>query len=110
MRNPVHYQLCRQTVTVYHRQGEQVVRKVIPVAFLEYRKKRRTDRLGIRDSLGFLLVIPGETQTVFVGDKILPGIGPEIDRSGWSSLDGCVAAWAEQKFWEGNPVHTEAGA
>lgn len=111
MRNPIHYGLCRQTVTVYHREGEIVRRTVIPNAFLELRRKRSLDRQGSRDSFGFLLVIPGEAQSVFVGDKILHGTGPEIDRAGWNSFtDCCVAQWAEQKFWEGRPVHTEAGA
>lgn len=116
MKNPVHYGLCRQTVTVYHLADGQVERRVIPNAFLEYRRRRKVGQSGEGDGVSFLLVIPGETQAVFPGDRIVHGVGPEVSKEEWRSFRRgnvpglCVAEWAEQKFWDGKAVHTEAGA
>lgn len=111
MKNPVHYGLCRQTVTVYREKGGTIEKTVIPGAFLELRRNRKTDRIGIQEHTGFLLVIPGQTQAVFVGDKVIHGEGKDLSRQEWSALtDCCIVRWAEQKFWDGRPVHTEAGA
>lgn len=104
------YNLCRQTVTVYRPEGETVSRRVLPRAFLELRVKRKTDRVGLREDTGFLLVVPGEKQAVQPGDKLVPGEGPELTKAEWAALTRCcVVRWAEQKYFDGKPVHTEAG-
>lgn len=116
MKNPVHYGLCRQTVTVYHRDRDGVARRVFPNAFLEYRRRRAVASTGEKENVSFLLVIPGAEQCVFPGDRILHGVGPEVDAGAWlgftrGNVPGlCIAEWAEQKFWDGRAVHTEAGA
>ena len=114
---PVDYRLCNQTVTVYHQEeGEKYIRKVYNNAFLDFRKTLTVDKTGSRDANSFLLVIPGSTQAVFVEDKVLLGVGPEItDRAAWaafkpSAVNGLVVVkYVDPKYWNGQMVHTEAG-
>lgn len=115
--SPVDYRLCNQTVTVYHWDGEKTYsQKVFHNAFLDFRKNRNVDKTGSTDSNAFLLVIPGGTQSVFVGDKVLHGEGPEIaTREAWASFIPAkvpglhVVKYVDPKFWQGRLVHTEAG-
>ena len=114
---PVDYsRLCRQTVTVYHQEGEKYLRTVYDKAFLDYKKTVTVDKTGSKEANSFLLVIPGSTQTVFAYDKVFDGIGPEIpDRKAWeafrpTSVPGLVVvSYADPKKWNGQIVHTEAG-
>lgn len=110
--SPVDYRLCDQTVTVYHKEGSGVRRTVCPRAFFERKLQRTVDAGGERQENTFLLVIPGEKQQVFVGDKVLRGIGEEV--TDWASLIParvpelvCVKSVAV-RYWQGKPVHTEA--
>lgn len=108
IRNPVDYRLCRQTVTVYHRERDKVTRKVLENVFFQRKRKRVVDKNGIQDHWGFLLIVPGEEHNIFPGDKIVNGVGGEAK---WSDLvTQCVVKWVEQEYWDGRPVHTEAGA
>ena len=113
---PVDYRLCNQTVTVYHKDGDKYIRTVHERAFLDYKKTQTVDRTGSKEANSFLLVIPGSAQSVFVGDKVYDGIGPEIaDREAWAkfipaNVPGLVVvSYADPKKWNGNIVHTEAG-
>lgn len=113
---PVDYRLCNQTVTVYHQNGDAYIRTVYDRAFLDFRKTVTVDKTGSRDANSFLLVIPGSTQAVFVEDKVLLGVGPEItDRAAWAAfkpgaVDGLVVVkYVDPKYWNGQLVHTEAG-
>lgn len=113
---PVSYDLCKQTVTVYHNEGGQITRKVYEKAFFEQKKTQSVDKTGSREANSFLLVIPGDAQTVFVGDKVLEGVGPEADAIGlWrefipTKVQGLVMVdYADCKHWLGRTVHTEAG-
>ncbi len=115
-RCPVDYRLCNQTVTVYHTDGDKYTRTVYHRAFLDFRKTQTVDKTGSREANSFLLVIPGDTQAVLVGDKVLLGEGPEItDRDAWkafhpSKVPGLVVVgYADPKYWRGQMVHTEAG-
>jgi len=115
MRKGLSYRLCDQTVTVYHKDGEVYTRTVYPHAYFEHRKADTVDRVGERERNGFLLVIPCSTQAVFVGDKVLRGIGADIStREEWAALipakvpDLAVVRQAEVKYWGGRAVHTEA--
>lgn len=124
MRNmaPIRYErLCDQTVTVYRKAEEngetKFVRTVFKNAFLDFRKTVSTDKLGATESNSFLLVIPGSFQTVFPGDKVLLGSGPEIPSGDYwakefipSKVNGLVVVkYADPKYWNGKIVHTEAG-
>ena len=113
---PVDYSLCNQTVTVYHKDGDKYTRTVHDRAFLDFRKTLTTDKTGSKESNSFLLVIPGDTQAVFVGDKVLLGVGPEIATAkDWAAfvpvkVPGLVVVdYVDVKYWRGQIVHTEAG-
>ena len=114
---PIDYRLCNQTVTVYHWDGGTgYTRKVIPNAFLDFRKTQNVDKTGSKEANSFLLVIPGETVPVAVGDKVMAGRGPEVStREAWaafipSRVSGLVVVkYVDPKYWRGTVVHTEAG-
>lgn len=130
--------LCNQTVTVYRKQetkeevyeGEKlvvfeetkIIRKVYERAFFDFKKTMSVDKLGASEAMSFLLIIPGDTQTVYPGDKVYLGNGPKFDPEdpielkAWiydfipSNTDGLVVVkYADPKYWNGKIVHTEAG-
>lgn len=113
---PVDYSLCNQTVTVYHKDGDTITRTVHSRAFLDFRKTQTTDKTGSREANSFLLVIPGDTQAVFIGDKVLLGVGQEVTTAkAWTALVPVkvpglvVVSYVDVKYWCGKIVHTEAG-
>lgn len=114
---PVDYRLCDQTVTVYHKNGkDDYTRTVYDRAFLDDKKTQSVDKTGSREANSFLLVIPGAAQAVFVGDKVLHGVGPEISTDEqWrefipAKVPGLVVvSYADEKRWKDKIVHTEAG-
>lgn len=116
---PVDYRLCSQTVTVYHRETDtknSYTRTVYDRAFLDFRKNQTVDKTGSKESNSFLLVIPGDDQPVFVGDKVMLGEGPEITtREEWAAFIPAkvpglvVVSYVDPKYWNGELVHTEAG-
>ena len=116
-RSPVDYSLCNQTVTVYHWDGgTEYTRKVFTDAFLDFKKTQNVDKTGSSEANSFLLVIPGSSVPVAVGDKVLHGEGPEIAaREDWAAfipakVPGLVVVkWVDPKYWNSTVVHTEAG-
>lgn len=113
---PVSYDLCTQTVTVYHQDGDSYSRKVFHNAFLDFKKTQNVEKTGSSETNSFLLVIPGDTVPVSVGDKVLLGEGAEIaTRAEWAALipvkvPGLVVVrYVDPKYWNGVLVHTEAG-
>lgn len=113
---PLDYRMCSQTVTVYHKDGDAYTRTVYHNAFLDFRKNQTVDKTGSKESNSFLLVLPCGCQTVFVGDKVLLGEGPEIaTREAWAALipaktPNCVVVkYVDPKYWDGRMVHMEAG-
>lgn len=114
---PVDYRLCNQTITAYHWDGgTNFTRKVIHTAFLDFKKTQNVDKTGSTEVNSFLLVIPGETVPVAVGDKVMLSEGPEIStREDWASfipakVPGLVVVkYVDPKYWHGAVVHTEAG-
>lgn len=115
--SPVDYRLCNQTVTIYHWDGKDTyTRKVFTEAFLDFKKVQNVDKTGSSEANSFLLVIPGPSVPVAVGDKVLLGGGPKIaTREAWASfipakVPGLVVVkWVDPKYWHGVIVHTEAG-
>lgn len=116
--NPVRYDLCNQTVTVYRKvEGkEEYIRKVYSQAFLDRKKTVSVDKTGSHEANSFLLVIPGEEQAVFAKDKVFEGIGPVISTADeWRNFipskvpELVVVSYADPKRWNGQIVHTEAG-
>ncbi len=113
---PVDYRMCRQTVTVYHKEGNAFTRTVHKKAFLDFRKNQTVDKTGSKEVNAFLLVIPCDVQTVFVGDKVVLGEGPEVSsQSQWTAMTPttmpglCVVKYADPKYWGTQMVHVEAG-
>lgn len=114
---PIDYsKLCNQTVTVYHKDGDKFTQATYDNAFLDFRKNQTVDKTGSKESNSFLLVLPGAVQSVFVGDKVLLGRGPEItSREEWAAfvpakVSGLVVVdYVDPKYWNGQLVHTEAG-
>ena len=119
---PINYDLlCNQTVTVYHKEEKNgnvtFLRRVYEKAFLDFKKTVSVDKLGASEATSFLLVIPGNEQAVYPGDKVLLGVGPQISSSDvWSKefiptkVNGLVVVkYADVKYWNGEIVHTEAG-
>ena len=115
--NPINYDLlCRQTVTVYRKEGDKYARKVYSKAFLDFKKTQSVDKTGSTEANSFLLVVPGASQAVFIDDKVLLGEGPEIStREEWAkfipaNVEGLVVVkYVDPKYWGGQMVHTEAG-
>lgn len=116
-KSPVDYSLCNQTVTVYHWDGANIyTRKVFHNAFLDFKKTQNVDKTGSKEVNTFLLVIPGASVPVAVGDKVQHGEGPEIaTREEWAAfipakVPGLVVVkYVDPKYWRGAVVHTEAG-
>ena len=113
---PLDYRMCNQTVTVYHKAGDTITRTVHNRACLDFRKNQTVDKTGSREVNSFLLVIPGGTQAVFVGDKVMLGTGPEVvTQKDWAALvpsataNLVVVKYVDPKYWNGQLVHTEAG-
>lgn len=115
--SPVDYSLCNQTVTVYHDNGDKTyTRTVHDNAFLDFKKTQNVDKTGSSEANSFLLVIPGSSVPVAVGDKVISGVGPEIKtREAWAGfipakVPGLVVVkYVDPKYWRGVVVHTEAG-
>ena len=113
---PVDYRMCNQTVTVYHKDGDTFTRTVYDRAFMDFKKTQSVDKTGSKEANSFLLVIPGDEQAVFVGDKVTLGIGPEIGtREEWAAFIPAkvpglvVVSYSDPKYWNGKVGHTEAG-
>lgn len=113
---PVDYRMCKQTVTVYHKEGDAYTKTIHEKAFLDFRKNQTVDKTGSKESNSFLLVIPGGSQMVFVGDKVMMGEGPEVaTREEWAALipsavPGLVVVkYVDPKYWGTQMVHVEAG-
>jgi hypothetical protein len=107
--------LFKQTVTVYRKEGDKITRSVHKNAFFEFKKTQNVDKTARKEANSFLLVIPGSVQSVFVGDKVFEGTGPDVDAAEWSAFNPkevpnlVVVSYADPKKFNGVLVHTEAG-
>ena len=113
---PVDYRMCKQTVTVYHKDGDSYTKTIHENAFLDFRKNQTVDKTGSKETNSFLLVIPGNSQMVFVGDKVLLGKGGDVTtREQWAALIPAVTPglvvvkYVDPKYWGAKMVHVEAG-
>lgn len=117
------YPLCRQTVTLYHleEQAEKVSRTVLQGVFFDLRRRRTTTEAGRQEAEAFLLIVPqaaarwGEAYTLAPGDRVLAGVGPEVDWNGWETFVPettpglCCVQYVHPKYLAGTPSHLEAG-
>ena len=109
------YGMCDRTVTVYRKTDGEICRTVIHGCYYTYQQEQVVDACGCRKETKFLLVMPGDTQRVFVGDRIYDGIGPEMGLDGWAAfIPGAVSGLAEVEYvlpcyFDGKLCHVEAG-
>ena len=103
------YRLCKQAVTVYHREG--LTRQVYEKAFYEF-TRQSSNAAGVDGAKeDFLLVIPGREQMLFPGDKVVLGVGPEV--ASWGELNRQNFPTLSQinqvkcRFFDGKMVHCE---
>lgn len=114
-KGPLDYRLCNQTVTVYHKVGDKVIRTVHTGSFLDFKKTENVDKTGSKEVNSFLLVIPCSEVCVFPEDKVLLGTGEEITAPQWPSfipvkVPGLVVVkYVDPKYWNGKLIHVEAG-
>ena len=103
------YGLCRQTVTVYRFSRGKLQRLVVRGCYYAYEERME---LGGFDRK-CLLIMPGDCQRVFAGDRIFDGIGPEevdweqfipVHVEGLSEI-----AYTRPWFYGGSIQHVEAG-
>ena len=110
--NPLDYGLCDQTVTVYRKTGEEILRKVAEHCHLSCKYRTATEHYGKSMEKKFLLIIPGDLP-LRPGDRIYAGIGPEV--ADWHSFVPAAVPMlyevsvARPCFWEGEIAHWEAG-
>ena len=115
MAMPVDYGMCTQTVTVYRKTPEGIVRIQISGCFLQWQDEIGFEQTGVRKERKFLLIQPGTEQMVFPGDRVMEGIGPEIMEKDWEAflpvrISGLgEITYATAYHWEGDFCHTEAG-
>lgn len=104
------YPLCDQTVTVYRLGDGQVLRQVLEECYLEL--EEATLSQDARPEGSFLLVVPSTLQRVFPGDRLVPGIGPQV--SDPSQLlpvyikDLMTVKKVRRFYWDGKLSHIEA--
>ena len=110
--NPFDYSLCDQTVTVYRKVGEEVTRQVAENAYLSTKVSTPAENYGKSLEKTFRLIIPGNV-ALFPGDMVFMGTGPEtVD---WKTFLPVLVpelfevSFAKPCYWEGEPVHWEAG-
>ena len=104
-RIPLDYSLCTMTVTVYHREG--LTRRVLEGVHFEY-----NDTLSVSGGMesldrSLLLVIPG-FDPIRPGDKVLPGIGPEVHR--WEDLTVGPVTSVKPRYFRNALCHMEVRA
>ncbi len=111
---PLDYSLCSQTVTVYRLSGGQVHRKVFTDAFYQHWMGEKHGTAGRVQETGCLVIIPG-CADLQPGDRVCPGVGPEVTASQWTGflpvhVSGLSQiAYVKPCFFEGVLCHTEAG-
>lgn len=115
MTGPLDYTLCDQTVTVYHKSGNQIHRQVMEGCFYSWKEVQQEDEFGIRRETLCQLILPGDEKRIYIGDRVIEGIGPEIGDTDWAAfLPVLVEGLAEINYvmpcyWEGTLCHKEAG-
>ena len=108
------YPMCHQTVTVYHKEGDTVTRRVAHGCYYRFEDHLEETEVGLRFHRKFLLIQPGDTP-ISPGDRIIEGNGPKVTGENWDRfvpvrVPGLSqAAYAAPWHWEGKVQHYEAG-
>jgi hypothetical protein len=108
------YPVCHQTVTVYRKEGDTVIRRVAHGCYYRFEDHLTEDLQGLRFVRKFLLIQPGENP-IYPGDRVIEGEGPVITARQWDTFVPAVvpglsqAAYAAPWHWAGQVQHWEAG-
>ena len=108
------YPVCHQTVTVYRKEGDTVMRRVAHGCYYRFEDHLLEDVQGLRFVRKFLLIQPGD-EKILPGDRVLEGVGPVVEKAQWEQfVPACVpglsqVAYATPWHWEGKIQHIEAG-
>lgn len=111
---PLDYSFCNQKVTVYRRQGQELVRRELDKCWFSLEETYSQDGYGQRLKKKCRLIVPGKKQ-LMAGDLVYPGVGPQVstsDRQAFipANVPGLsVLQWVKTYYWENEPCHTEAG-
>ena len=104
------YCLCDQCVTIYRNTGDKVTRHVVENAWFSL--EEALSHPDAAPERRFLLIVPGPEVGVFVGDRVLPGIGPmQVDGESFipANIPDLVEVGRTRHFRVGGTVcHTEA--
>ncbi|MBQ7340907.1 MAG: hypothetical protein IJW41_01900 [Oscillospiraceae bacterium] len=111
---PVGSGLFSQTVTLYRKASEGVLRRVLENCYLSREDLLQTDLGGCRKERKFLLIVP-ESCLILPGDRVFEGIGPEIGLEQWPGFipvnvaELMEVSYAKPCYWQGKLCHVEAG-
>ena len=106
------YSLCDETVTLYRKEGQRIVRRVVENARLIRQNAAIAENYGKSRLKKFLLIIPGDFP-LQTGERVFAGIGPE-DPDWKHFIPATVEELYEVSFvkpcyWDGELIHWEAG-
>ena len=108
----MNHPLCRQTVTLYRKTGDEVLRRVAENCFYSWQDCMEEREDGIRFQRKCFLVTPVE---IMPGDRVLEGVGPEIEKSEWTAFLPVYVptlselVYADAKYFLGRLHHYEGG-
>lgn len=115
MNGPLDYSLCDSTVTIYRKKDDQVLRLVAGGCFFLIQQEQEIQASGCETQTLCFLVMPGDTQLVFPGDRVYDGIGPQITAEEWNSfvpetVPGLAQiSYVKPWYYAGKLCHVEAG-
>lgn len=91
--NPLDYSLCCQTVTIYRKTGEKILRKVAENCYLS--RQVSTPQAGYGKSMEkkFLLIIPGNACPLQPGDRVLTALALPVLTGRSFCLRRCRNCW-----------------
>ena len=104
--------LCRQTVTLYRKAGDAVVRSVAENCFYSWQDCLAEDEAGRRFERKCLLIT---SRQVLPGDRVIEGVGPEVRAEDWSAFIPVnvptlsEVAYAEARHFGDKLHHYQAG-
>ncbi len=112
MQCPLDYSLCNQTVTLYRLRNGTVQRRVVDGVHYRYWTQEKLDAAGKSRETGCLLIIPGKAD-IQPGDRVYPGVGPQITAQTWAGflpvqIPGLAQIrYVAPQWWQGEICHTE---
>lgn len=108
------YSLCNQTVTLYGIREGALQRQVLHGVMYQHWQSEKVDASGKALETGCLLIVPGQVD-LKPGDRVYPGVGPQITKQEWTGFlpvrhPGLAqVSYVKPYTFEGAVCHTEAG-